>query len=389
MNDDDAIGVRIARIRKTRGITQVQLATEAGVSKSMVAQVERGFASPSTAMIGILAGALRVDTARLTGGIEDDPEQLHQLVPTIRRALATVDLLPEDVYAEPIAGLRKEVIKLGDLRRATKYNRLGATLPGLVDRLLVTGLEEGEPAYALLTGAYRAANTLAHKLGYSDLSLTAMDRMEWAAVRSGDPLLLATTQYLRAAALARIGAGKQAMQLLFRTIDEVEPMVSTDLVAAAVYSALHMRAGVIAATLADSDASNSHLAEAAIHAARAGERVVHETVVGPTNVRLHQVAAAVDLGEAAKALEIADATELPDGFAKERATYFWLDTARAHLGNNDPDGAVDALYEARSLAPEHFRASKTVKATIRTAAAQQRRATDGLRSLANSAGVVD
>lgn len=119
-------------------------------------------------------------------------------------------------------------LRLGKWRRDTKYDEIGATLPGLVDRLLAAGAEHGEPAYALLADAYRAGNTLAHKLGYADLSLTAMDRMEWAADRSGDPLLVATSHYLRAAALTRIGAGKHALRLLDRTMSEVEPMIHQD-----------------------------------------------------------------------------------------------------------------------------------------------------------------
>jgi transcriptional regulator with XRE-family HTH domain len=390
MNSEDSVGGRIARIRKLRGMTQTQLAQEAGVSKSMVAKVERSHEAASTAFIGAVSRALGVDAARITGGMDEEPESLHQLVPTVRRALATVDLLPDDLEPESLDQLYAEVVRLGEYRRATKYQRIGKELPSLVDRLLVTAREEGEPAYALLTGAYRAANTLAHKLGYSDLSLTAMERMEWAADRSGDPLLVATTHYLHAAALARIGAAPQAMRLLARTIDEIEPMVGGDDVAAeAVYQALHMRAGVIAATMADAESSDAHLAEAGIWAARTGERVVHETVVGPTNVQLHKLAAAVDLGQSRKAVKLSEATHLPDDFAKERATYFWLDTARAHLANADPDSAVTALYEARALSPEHFRASRTVRATIKTVAAQQRRSSDNVRSLANSAGLDD
>lgn len=390
MQTEDTIGARIAQVRKLRGMTQSRLAQEAGVSKSMVAKVERGHEAASPTMIGALARALEVDAARLTGGSEEGPDQLHKLVPSIRLALATVDLLPDDLEPEPIEQLRFEVAKLGELRRDTKYAKIGAALPTLVERLLVSAREEGEPAYGLLTGAYRAANTLAHKLGYADLSLTAMDRMEWAATLSGDPLQVAMTDYLRAAALARIGAGKQAMQLLHRTIDQIEPMTGhDDPTAEAVYQALHMRAGTIAATMADAATSDAHLAEAMVFATRIGEGVVHETVVGPTNVQLHRIAAAVDLGESGKAVRIAESVELPDGYAKERSTYFWLDTARAHLGMNDPDGAITALYEARALSAEHFRASRTAKTIVKTAASQQRGTSTTLRSLSNSTGIED
>ncbi|MEV0367485.1 helix-turn-helix domain-containing protein [Nocardia fusca] len=388
MQEQDAIGARIAQIRKQRGMTQTAFASKANISLSMVKKVERGHASASTNMLGQIAEALGVETTRLTGP-QDSPEQLHQLVPTIRRALASTDIWDDDAEPLSLEQLRTQVVQLGKWRRDTKYDKIGANLPGLVDRLLAAGVEHGEPAYALLADAYRAGNTLAHKLGYPDLSLTAMDRMEWAADRSGDPLLVATSHYLRAAALTRIGAGKHALRLLDRTMIEVEPMIHEDPNAAAVWTALHMRAGVIAATLADSSASEEHLAEAATVAESVGDRVVYETVVGPTNVKLHAIAALVDLVQPGKALKVADSVEIPQGMAAERETYFHLDVARAHLLNRRPDEAIEELYAARALAPQHFRASGTVKAAIQTAAQQQRYASSGLRSLAISAGIQD
>ncbi|MBF6416967.1 helix-turn-helix domain-containing protein [Nocardia cyriacigeorgica] len=388
MQEEEAIGARIARIRKERGMTQRALCARSHVSLSMLTKLETGKAAASTGTIGQLAQALGVDATRLTGP-QDTPDQLHKLVPTIRRALATTDLIPDDIEPAPLTELRAQVAQLGEWRRATKYDKIGTVLPSLVDQLLVTARDEGEPAYALLADAYRAGNTLAHKLGYSDLSLTAMDRMEWAADRSGDPLLVATSHYLRAAALNRIGAGKQAMILLDRTMTDIEPLIGTDPNAAAVWTALHMRAGTIAATLGDEASSNTHLTEAAEVAERVGDRVVYETVVGPANVKLHAIAAAVDLVQPGKALKIAGSVEFPDGMAAERMAYYHLDTARAHLVARRPDEAIEELYAARALAPQHFRASGTVKAAIQTAAQQQRRASHGLRALANYAGLVD
>lgn len=388
MQSSEELGHRIARIRHQLGWSQAKLAAEANTSRSMVAKVETSQASPSAQWIGAVAAALGTDASRLTATRDGDPETVHRLVPTIRRALAAVDLVPDDIHPRPLPELRAEIAQIGEWRRATKYAKIGIALPDLVDELLVASSEEGEPAYALLTGAYRAANTLGHKLGYADLSLTAVERMEWAADRAGDPLLVAMTHYLRAAALARIGASKQAMVLLGRTIDTVQPLATIDPIAEAVYSALHMKAGVIAATLADRDSSNSHLDEAAAFASK--DRVVHETVVGPTNVALHRLAAAVDLGDLGRAAAITEGVQLPEGYAKERSTYYWVDTARAYLGMGETEKAVEALFEAKELAPEHFQTSSTVKATIRTAAAQERRTGGGgLRALANFAGVSD
>ncbi|VFB00477.1 helix-turn-helix domain-containing protein [Nocardia cyriacigeorgica] len=387
MIEGESVGARIARIRKIRGMTQHQLAAAANVSRSMLAQVEKGHSSASTVWVGAVANALRVDASRLYG--DDEPEQLLDVLPILRRTLAATDLMDPDLEPEPIEQLRVLSAKVSQWRRDTQYRKIVQVLPDLVDRLLISGNEAGEPAYALLTDAYRAANTVAHKLGYSDLSLTATERMEWAATRSGDPLLLATTHYVKAATLARVGASQHALRLLTRAMADIEPIVDDDAAAAAVYSILHMRAATIAAAAGDSDTSRSHLAEAELLARGFGDRIVYDTPVGPTNVKLYQVCAEVDLGEPGRAIEIAHGTRLQKNTPVERQAYFWLDTARAHLLNGDPDAAITALYESRLASPEHFRSSPTVKNIVKTAATQQRRASDSLRSLANYAGLAD
>lgn len=387
MIESDSVGARIKRYAKLRGMTLSQLATRSGVSESMVKKVVSGHASPSRFTVGRLAEALRIDASRLY--TDEEQEDTLDIVPILRRTLAAVDLMGDDLEPEPLERLRSKVAQVGKWRRGTQYRKIGEVLPDLVDHLLLAGHDVGEPAYALLTDAYRAANSLAHKMGYSDLSMTATERMEWAATKSGDPLRLASVHYLKAATLARIGAGKQAMRLLNRAMSDIEHLVAGDQIAAAVYSTLHMRAGTISATLADADTSRSHLAEAARIALGFPEGVVYDTVVGTTNVQLYQIAAEVDLGNPEGAVEIARSTRLSKDLASERKAYFWLDSARAYLQAGEPDSAIEALLESRAVAPEHFRSSPSVKAAIRTAGDQQRFASDSLRSLANSARIAD
>lgn len=117
-------------------------------------------------------------------------------------------------------------------------------------------------AYSLLTMAYRAANTMAHKLGYTDLSLTALDRMEWAASHSADALLVAIVDYVRAGVLTRIGEHEGALRLLYRTMASIESAAGRDDTARAVLGCLHMKALVVYGIMAKSDLVDTHLAEA-------------------------------------------------------------------------------------------------------------------------------
>ncbi|MEV4128124.1 helix-turn-helix transcriptional regulator [Nocardia sp. NPDC049707] len=386
MKDSDSVGGNIARIRKQRGLTQHQLATLANVGRDYLAHVENGRKSPTAVWLGSVANALGVDVSILYG-VESEYDQLDRIVPTVRQVLAAVDFLP-DVEPEPLDRLRPLVEQIGQWRHAAAYGKIAEVLPDVVDQLLVAGTRDGAPAYELLVTAFRAGNTLSHKMGHLDLSMLATERMVWAASRTDDPLLLATTQYVKSAALARVGATRQAVQLTDQAIAEVEPLADEE-AGAAVLCALHMRRAGLAATANDADTTDTHFAEAHALGERVGDRQAYGTIVGPTNVRLFELSAAVDLGRIGKAIEIADATTLPDSYPRERRAHFWLDRARTELSAGNPDRAVEALQNARESAPEYFQKSRAVKIAIKTTAEQERRASDKLRALANYAGIVD
>lgn len=55
-----AVAENIKRIRKTKKLSMERLAEQAGVSRSMLGQIERGEANPSVALLGKLAAALKV-----------------------------------------------------------------------------------------------------------------------------------------------------------------------------------------------------------------------------------------------------------------------------------------------------------------------------------------
>ena len=55
-----AVAANIKRIRKTQKLSLERTAEAAGVSRSMLGQIERGEANPSVAILGKLAAALKV-----------------------------------------------------------------------------------------------------------------------------------------------------------------------------------------------------------------------------------------------------------------------------------------------------------------------------------------
>lgn len=84
------------------------------------------------------------------------------------------------------------------------------------------------------------------------------------------------------------------------------------------------------------------------------------TEFGPTNVKLHQVAVEVELGNAAEALRLAASVDESRLSAERRARYL-IDVARAHAQRRDTTASVAALVDAESIAPAKVSDSRLVR----------------------------
>ncbi len=59
------LSVNVARLRKSKKLTQVQLAEKVGISEVMLNRIERGHSSPGAELLYSLADALGVTTDKL------------------------------------------------------------------------------------------------------------------------------------------------------------------------------------------------------------------------------------------------------------------------------------------------------------------------------------
>ncbi len=59
------LGENVRYYRKLKGMTQEQLAADAGMERSYVSDLERGTRNPSVLALGRLADALRIDASLL------------------------------------------------------------------------------------------------------------------------------------------------------------------------------------------------------------------------------------------------------------------------------------------------------------------------------------
>lgn len=65
-----AFGAEVRKHRASRGLSQEQLALEAGVDRTFVSQIERGIRQPSLTTIWKLADALKVSPSTLLSRTE-------------------------------------------------------------------------------------------------------------------------------------------------------------------------------------------------------------------------------------------------------------------------------------------------------------------------------
>ncbi|GAB2830256.1 helix-turn-helix domain-containing protein [Streptomyces daliensis] len=386
---NETLGDRIRAWRGTRQMSQAQLAQRSHVSVEYLRSIETGRRVPARGTLNNIAAALHVSVPVLEGqphlGAEAE-EPMHSVVPELYKVLLCYDA-PDDLAQapRPLPVLTAEVDQISAMRRDARYGPMGPLLPPLLTELTHVALDSAgetqQRAFWELARTYRAANSLAHKLGYQHLSSTALERVAWAAAKSGDLLMEVTAGYLKAGAMLRAGAYGPGTRLLERLMKRVESAVPEGCWREdqlAVYGALRLKLVMFEAQ-SGGGAENvrGQLAEARDVAAAMGGRdsLAYETSFGPTNIRIHEVAALLETGDTEQAVERVrewgreqrrDLWTPPESTVKERASHHHIDFAAAQLAEGDRGGALASLQEARKIAPQHTRHRPKARDTVST-----------------------
>ncbi len=111
----ETLGQRLARIRKERGFTQVELAQQAGTIQAVISDYERGRIRPHAAMAGRLAQALGVTADELLGMAPATPANGHGVSRRILRRMQMLEQLP--------AHDQKSILKLIDALAAQQAKK--------------------------------------------------------------------------------------------------------------------------------------------------------------------------------------------------------------------------------------------------------------------------
>jgi transcriptional regulator with XRE-family HTH domain len=395
---EQALGRKIATERHRRGLSQAELARIIGRSVAWVSQVERGIRRiDRMTVLETVARGLDVPLSELAAeapvvaAVTREPPAAVDLRLVLSGAHALRAMLDGRPAPDPDA-LRGRVDTAWELTHAGRYaelsDLLGRLVPDLEDAARTLPESRRPAAFELMAAAYQACSAALAKLGEPEAAWIAADRAMAAAERAGQPLLvaagafrlvfvfLAARHYGQAEETARTAA-----DALRRLADEGQPE------AMALWGALTLQRAVTAARVNRPDAAYAHLDRAREMAARAGEwRNHYNTEFGPANVTLHEIAVAVDLGDAGRALRAAAAVD-PSALSPERQARMLIDVARAHTQRRQVDEAVAALCRADELTPEQVRGHGLVRRLVSDLLTMQDPASGDLQALAARLGI--
>ncbi|HEV2778254.1 MAG TPA: helix-turn-helix transcriptional regulator [Actinophytocola sp.] len=374
-----SLSENLARIRKTRNLSQEQLAAAAGVAVDTVARIERGerqTTRPST--VNKLAAALGVAPAVLLG-VHAPAHGRDAVGGELRQAItATYEVPGLTDFPEPAEVLGLDELA-GTAHRAWRayvdgrHGELLHALPSLlIDARRLAHHSTGDTkaaAHRVLSIAYRLGAGIAGRFGLEDLAWTAAERALHTARLSDAPdLQTAVSLRYLVWTLIRQGRTDEAERIAVRAAERIEPsMLDHDPNRAGVFGNLLFNAATAALWGGFGDRANDLLAVAHSVAVRAGrDRANEMSIFGPRVAALQAVDQTVRLGDPHTALRMADS--IPAATCHIPA--FWeaghqlvLAAAATELRHNRL--ALTYLTKARDLAPDWVRYQPLGVSTMR------------------------
>jgi len=381
MPNDQLIGERIAYHRKRLGLSQVEFAGLVGRSESWVSQVERGVRPVDRmSVLQKVADVLSVSVAELRGDEEaPDIDERPEAFDTIRLALtghpaigAVLGTATLTAPARQLETLRRQHAAIWELVHASRYAEvapiLAALIPGLETAVRTADGEQIQAeARELLGDTYQAVAAMMVKIGETDAAWIAADRAGFCAEAAGSPLAVAASMFRMAHVFLALGQIDQAHHVATSTAHALEPKITPDAVpeVLSLYGASQLVLAVAAARDNKRNEAHEHLDTARKIADQLGEdRDDYGTEFGPTNVAIHAVSVAVELGDAGQAIELGQQVS-PANLSPERQARYLLDLAQAHAMRRQIGEALHALQEAERIAPEETRVHYVSRAVTR------------------------
>ncbi|GAA4795952.1 helix-turn-helix transcriptional regulator [Actinomycetospora chlora] len=386
-----AFGQRVAFLRKKLGLSQAEFASRLDRSETWLSQVERGARRiDRMSVLERLADALGVPVAELAPEQKVVQADVEPAASALSLALSSSDALHAVLAGTrpfDVRDLDRQAVKAWEYAHGSQYDELATLLTDLLPELErsarnATGDDEIVVNVAKARSYLAVAGVLS-KLGETGAAWVAVDRAITAAEKAGDPLLMAEGAFRLAIVFQvarRFDLAIRAAESAAHALDE--RAADGDAPAIAVRGALKLQLAVASARLNDARMAYLYLDEARAAADELGEdRNDYETEFGPTNVLLHDVAVAVELGDAGRALRVAETVDA-SGLSPERQGRLLIDVARAQAQLRQTDAVVATLRQGLDLAPQQFESHARVRELVADLVQSDRTGSQELRDLA-------
>lgn len=398
MTDRLTVGERVAWYRRRRGMTQEVLAGLVARTVDWLSKVENNrIELDRLSVIKALADALDVTVGDLIAEpslLEWTDDSGRMTVPALRTALTDYRQIMPLLDSTPVAdrpdldALRTSVADVWDAYQQSRYGFVTGRLPSLLAETRAAERacdgSEGRRARGLLAMTYQAAAMILTKLGETDLAWLAADRGLTTAQDSGNPIVVGSLFRSVTHSLMSNGRYAEAVRLTHDAADHLRGgLAKASPEYLSIYGTLFLAGAMAAARNEDRGTTREFLTEAELSARRLGRDRNHFwTAFGPTNVAIHRVSTAMELGDVQVAIDLGprvDTSPLP----VERRTRHAIEIARAYSAWNRRDEALAVLLAAEQQAPEqvrhHFISRQLVLAWIRQ---EQRKPPQQLAGLA-------
>ncbi len=397
-------GERVAWYRRRRGMSQEVLAGLVGRTSDWLGKIENNRIDlDRLSVIKLLADALDVAVGDLIAEpslMEWTDESGMRTMPAVRASLMDYRLIPPFGRRRtgeplPLAELDQQVTQLWDAYQASRFGFVTGRLPIVLDHLQgATEAYDGDDLVAsrrLLGLSYQLAAVQLTKLGEVELAGIAADRGLSTVRDIGDATVIGSLFRGVVHAVLAGGRFREAVALTEQAAAHLQPELRHASPALlSVYGTLFLAGAMAASRANDAATAAAFLGEANEAARRLGGDANHMwTAFGPTNVAIHRVATAGELGDIQVALDLGprvDTTAMP----MERRVRHALEVARAYSVRNRTAEALATLLHAERMAPEqvryHFLSRQLVLSWIRQ---QRGRPAANLVDLARRLKVLD
>ncbi|MGW8377715.1 helix-turn-helix transcriptional regulator [Streptomyces sp. ODS28] len=386
------VGARLRDVRKRRGMTQRELASESGVSLSLIRKLEQGEREDTRLeTVRALAVALRVPTTRLVAASAEEAAEdtaTDRWAP-VRSALWTP--LRRDDLGEPptVEGMRDAVDAVLPLFSGDRFAELAPVLPPLLRDADV--LAETDP------GGRAVRMRLLQLTGWLLTQTRQFEAAESALERSLDD---ATDRLQRAATvntmcwlLLRRGQLAEARELATGWADEVEPRMSRATpLELSTWGWLLLRLSAAAVRDNRPGEAEDALRLAQSAAVAMGREFAPQDdfllAFGPVTVKLKRTENAMVADRPDQVLRLA--AKVPtDGMrpTSNNRNRHLLDVADAHTRTRQYGEAVDILSGIRAASPQWLPNQRYARDIVSRIITRRRTLTGEMRTLADAVGV--